>query len=333
MRARSTPSSPVTRWRPSYRALPPCSLARGSLGSSPCTSRQPVPPRHHRLGSSGSCVPSPPTGRPAHRSSPARTATSRSSIGSTGARFGARRRVLGESPGARLGRALPRRSPPHLWPHGRHGALFRRDGWEGRRSHAHHLAGRFNPAARADSGAGPAEPPADPRQRSLFAAGWTLGAVAGLTRAGADSVTLFETIGPRGVLGPLVDETSGWPRPGLVYPVWFVLADLADRSRMEPLALVPASGPAITGLAMHGPGRLRVLLANVTARPVRLTIGPISARSARVRILDARSIVAAVAAPRRSHAGGERRAVSDQRLALELGPFAYVRVDAGSADA
>ena len=42
--------------------------------------------------------------------------------------------------------------------------------------------------------------PADPRQRSLFCAAWTVGSLKRLAHAGMDSVTFYETVGRRGVL-------------------------------------------------------------------------------------------------------------------------------------
>jgi hypothetical protein len=93
------------------------------------------------------------------------------------------------------------------------------------------LRGRFNPAA-ADPSTGFAEPPVDPRQPSLFAAGWLLGSIASLVAGGADAVTWFETHGPRGIVDP-----SGAP-----FPTWFVLADLADRAGWEPVSLEPGTG-------------------------------------------------------------------------------------------
>lgn len=194
------------------------------------------------------------------------------------------------------------------------------------------LRGRFNPAARPVGGPSPresTEPPADPRQPSLFAAGWTLGVLASLVAAGADSATFYETTGPRGILGSVPVGPPPSPGIGQVYPVWFVLADLADRVGCAPVRVVPGAGPRICGLALHGPEQLRVLLANVTAVPTRVTLGPIPAPGARVRVLDADTSGRAIAAPQRYRRnGGERRDVGRGRLDLDLGPFAYAFIEA-----
>jgi hypothetical protein len=189
------------------------------------------------------------------------------------------------------------------------------------------LRGRFNPAAAEPHGAGFAEPPADPRQASLLAAGWTLGSIASIVAAGADSVTWFETVGPRGVLGPgAAGSPAAGNQAGAVYPVWFVLADLADRAGWRPVQL--ATPASVTGLAMRRSGRIRVLLANLGRDPVRLNLGGWSAHRVRVRILDAEGAPAAMAGPTRFVPSGEWHASSGGRLDLELGPYAYARLDA-----
>lgn len=80
------------------------------------------------------------------------------------------------------------------------------------------LLPRFNPAA------GPRAvdhvAPADPRQRTTFGAEWTHRSLQTVARAGADSVTYFETHGPRGLLDG-----------GEVYPLF---AAIAQFQKTEP---------------------------------------------------------------------------------------------------
>ena len=73
-------------------------------------------------------------------------------------------------------------------------------------------------------------PQADPRQLSLFGAAWTLGSISSLTRAGAGSVTYFETTGLLGVMetaagSPLPEKFPS--KPGQVFPLYFPFAWLA----------------------------------------------------------------------------------------------------------
>jgi D-apionolactonase len=178
------------------------------------------------------------------------------------------------------------------------------------------LRGRFNPAAAAPSAA-PVEPPVDPRQASLFAAGWLLGSFASLVGGGADAVTYFETHGPRGVL-----DASGAP-----FPTWFVLADLADRLDWNPVRLEPGTGPAVTGIAMVRARATRILMANLTQEGRRVRIAPLLGSTVRLRSLDAGSAPGAVTSPAAFRATGRRQDIMDGRLTFEIEPFAYVRID------
>jgi len=94
------------------------------------------------------------------------------------------------------------------------------------------LRPRFNPDA-----TGPEVPPApgalpssvDARQMSLFAAAWTLGSLKYLAQSGAASVTYFETVGWRGVVESAEGSPAPFPSlPGAVFPVYHLLADVAE---------------------------------------------------------------------------------------------------------
>ena len=115
------------------------------------------------------------------------------------------------------------------------------------------LRPRFNP-----NSTGPEPKPApgelpssvDYRQPSLFAAGWLAGSLNALGNAGVDALTYFETTGWRGLIErrdhPLrVAGFHSWP--GMVFPVYHVLADVADfqRGQILPVTLrrrVPRPG-------------------------------------------------------------------------------------------
>lgn len=101
----------------------------------------------------------------------------------------------------------------------------------------------------------------DPRQKTPFAAAWTLGLVASAAETGFASLTLFELAGPRGV------QDAGNPFP--------VLEALSDIAALEGARVVPARPrrpERIQALALQSGSRLRLFLANVTgeAHPVRV---------------------------------------------------------------
>jgi hypothetical protein len=149
----------------------------------------------------------------------------------------------------------------------------------------------------------------DPRQRSLFAAAWTLAVLAELYEAGADSVTLFELTGGRGVM-----------TDGLVFPVFHVLADLAALSDGPAVAGILHPVEEVTGLLLSG----SLLLANLS-RESRTVPLPPSFRPRACRILDESSVADAMRAPDQFRGRTEE---PPARPSGTLRPFATARLDA-----
>ncbi len=155
-----------------------------------------------------------------------------------------------------------------------------------------------------------AEGAPDPRQRSLFAAGWTLAMLRALSEAGADSLTFFETVGPAG----LMDERG-------VFPMCHVFAAWAS---VHAASVVPTSITADDVAALwltHGEGDT-LLVANLCrhAREVRL---PASFRAARLARIDASETPGALRDPLAFTRGAAWR--SGDRLTLP--PFGLARID------
>ncbi len=150
------------------------------------------------------------------------------------------------------------------------------------------LKQRFNPVATAAAKLhSPDElpPEVDARQLSQFAAAWTIGTLAVLTEAGAESVTLYETTGWRGVMdgGQAARHPALFPaRPGVTFPIFDALQLLAcDRTttlcsvgqqkELSGFALFEAQTPKQFVLAnlsptgrtarWRGPGALEALVA------------------------------------------------------------------------
>ena len=130
--------------------------------------------------------------------------------------------------------------------------------------------------ARADprplSSRDPSEPPFgdDPRQATAFAAAWTLGLLAAAAEAGFASLTLFELLGPRGVM----DEGQAFP----------VLHALADVAALKDAFVLPARSrrpERVQVLALRSPGHARVFLANVTAEPHPVRVDGLAGRLVR----------------------------------------------------
>jgi hypothetical protein len=139
---------------------------------------------------------------------------------------------------------------------------------------------------------------ADVRQMSLVAAAWTLGCVGTLAEAGAVGVTLFQTLGLRGVMETAAG--SGVPGvfhsfPGMVYPVWQVLTALRGGGRYLPLSADVAG--KVRGFVVEREGSRRIFLANQTSRPQRVKLAGLRGGVGPFRVMDAAVAGSAVRAP------------------------------------
>lgn len=130
------------------------------------------------------------------------------------------------------------------------------------------LRPRFNPNATGpDSNIDPNTLPAsvDIRQMSLFAAAWTLGSLKALAESGAASLTYYETVGWRGVLETEMGSPSSFPsEPGIVYPLYHILADLCVKRGAALHQCVSQQALQVQSLALESEGRIHLWIANLT---------------------------------------------------------------------
>ena len=119
------------------------------------------------------------------------------------------------------------------------------------------LRPRFNPDA-----AGSAVPPGpDPRQKLPFCAAWTLASLRALTRAGATSVTYFETRGAGGVL----DGEE-------IYPVFRVLEAAGEYAGATVSPCESSDDSRVAALAIESGGKRRMLIANLAGEPCEIGV-------------------------------------------------------------
>lgn len=199
------------------------------------------------------------------------------------------------------------------------------------------LRPRFNPDATGPEPAPvPGELPSqvDPRQMSLFAAAWTLGSIKYLAESGAASLTYYETTGWRGVMeteegAPLPERFPS--RPGMVYPLYHVLRDLAECRPGTLLECLSADTLAVEALAVRdADDRVHVLLANVTPQEQRVVLGPLPTDVVAMRLLDEDSAAAALFEPERFRATMKPVSMDGNHLRLHLRPYAVTHIIAGS---
>ncbi len=195
------------------------------------------------------------------------------------------------------------------------------------------LKPRFNAVAtEAEAEPAPGELPGavDPRQMSLFGAGWTLGSIKALAESGAESVTYYETTGWRGVIetdAGSPDQSPFPSAPGVVFPLYHVFADLAEWRGGE---IVPARSdePLVAEcLAIRSNGVLHLLLANHTSVPRRVVLTPIRTNRIAVRRLNEQTAPIAITRPERFRNVAEPQDVSGDELIMTLAPFEVACLD------
>ncbi len=152
----------------------------------------------------------------------------------------------------------------------------------------------------------------DVRQPTAFTAAWTLGSVKFLAEAGAHSATYFETAGWKGVMD--ADNVKGRPaafpsRPGRVFDLYEVLRDIGEFAGGEVQQIDSSHDLEAVGLALRKPGRLRVLIANLTPKMKTLSLRGLG-NSIKVQLLNSKNGLEA--AP---------------ELPIKLPPFGIARID------
>lgn len=173
-------------------------------------------------------------------------------------------------------------------------------------------------------------PEDDPRQFSLFGAGWTAASYGALARAGANSITYYETIGSRGVMGAgggtLASDQVGTLQDA-TYPLYHVLADLGEFAGGVLHRTHSSHRQVLDGFAVGCRRTSRAVIANLSGEAQRVTVvGPMTTAS--IQPLDESTVRQAMWSPE-TYRTLEGRAVpcSGGRLELELPPFGLQRID------
>lgn len=156
------------------------------------------------------------------------------------------------------------------------------------------LKPRFNPNATGDeTQPDPGELPSqvDPRQMSLYGAGWTLGSISQLAAGGVSSITYYEAVGWKGLFqgdkDPEVPEKFH-ARAGQLFPVYFVMSEITGtKSKVFQPAEV-SDLLRISTLWMQTDYGEKIILANHTALDQKVDISLPKGQSS-LMILDAAS--------------------------------------------
>jgi len=181
-----------------------------------------------------------------------------------------------------------------------------------------------------DGPGGPLPPGADPRQISLFGAGWTACSLGYLASADVRSVTYFETVGWPGVLAPsggVPGMTACGVQPGAVFPLYHVLADFAEHAGGRIVRTRSNDPLSFDGVALACERRLRVIVASWLNEPQTVRIDGVVGRP-RVRRLNSGNVVRAMQDPAEFRSAEAPELPGDgSRPAVVLEPYEVVRLD------
>lgn len=191
---------------------------------------------------------------------------------------------------------------------------------------------RFNAVAtEAETGSLPDQLPSnvDVRQMTLLGAAWTLGAMKRLAESNADSITLFETSGWRGVMeteagSPLPQKFPS--TPGAVFPLYHILADVAEFAGGALIEMQSGDPFKVEAMLLENGERSALLLANLTPQPQHVSMPGLS-RADRIRRLDPSAVATAM-----QSAEAFRQASTPVQFSedwISLAPYETVRLDYG----
>ncbi len=188
---------------------------------------------------------------------------------------------------------------------------------------------RFNPYAtsREMNGPGALPPQVDPRQMSLFGAGWTLGSIKYLVECGqVSSLTYYETSGWRGVM----DTASGSPLPdqfpalaGMVFPIYHVLAAIREFAGGESVRAISHAPSVVEAIALRKETQFRMMLANYTPERRRVLVEGVPGRML-CKFLDEATFAGALQAPEKFRGTSGNLLASNE---ICMPPFAIAILD------
>ncbi len=190
---------------------------------------------------------------------------------------------------------------------------------------------RLNPYATAPElppAPGELPPRVDPRQISLFGAGWTVAYLKYIVEAGnLHHLTLFETVGWRGVLeteagSPLPDKFPSIPAS--VFPLYHVLADIGAFAGGTVVKSYSSRPLRVECLALRRNDVIRILLANLTELAQTVQLNGVTGTTT-LWLLDESNALDAMTGPEAFRA---RPAVPVDGATVHLRPYAVARIDA-----
>lgn len=174
----------------------------------------------------------------------------------------------------------------------------------------------------------------DPRQVSLFAAGWTVGSLNSLS-AGTAALTFYELTGRRGLMSRSGGEWFGgdlWIEGGRLYPVYHVFSAVAELRSPEVLQVDVEDQLKTAAVGLRDAARRRILIANLTSEDREVVVSALmDAGEWRAVVLDDRCYAEAGTDPEFFRHPGITLDADDALLRVNLRPFAIACLTAANA--
>jgi hypothetical protein len=173
----------------------------------------------------------------------------------------------------------------------------------------------------------------DSRQRSLFCAAWTVGAIRYLIDGGAAAVTFYEATGARGIMETDAGSAAQGDYPalaGAVFPVYHVLAHACSLAGARWCPISSSDPARVDAFAAATAGSTHMALANMRAETEHVRVLDPAGGRATVRVLDSVSAPRAMAAPSAFAAEGRACERDAGSIELELAPHAVAFLEIAS---
>jgi D-apionolactonase len=168
---------------------------------------------------------------------------------------------------------------------------------------------------------------ADPRQRGLFGAAWTLGYVASLAPTGVEAVTLGTTTGPLGIVHRAGDAKLPYYDAlgrSAVYPAYHVVAGLTQAAGTQRVDATSSDDTRVRCLAYRAPGATLLWIANMSAHDQPVRVAHTGAAAFGI-VLDETSFERATTEPAAFQAGV--KPLDTQKLALRAYAVALICIN------
>lgn len=130
----------------------------------------------------------------------------------------------------------------------------------------------------------------DPRQMSLFGAGWVLGCLQSLLYSGVEAITFFETVGAKGIMQsaePGHSQRFHAPR-GSIYPMYYIFKYLLEHKEGNFFA-IKASDPLRFGGIVVREVKAHLVLSNFSSEHLSIQV-PMGFQNCRGLVLDTNSV-------------------------------------------